>query len=52
MWIDGKDNQGNTIIDACFSLLCLNTMEIYRMGDLTAKTDEFVEVDYQFEIKD
>lgn len=33
-------------------LLNLNTMKGNRMCDLTATTDEFIEVDYQFEIKD
>ena len=31
-------------------LLNLNTMKANRMCDLTAKTDEFIEVDYTFEI--
>ena len=31
-------------------LLNLNTMEGNRMADLTAKTGEFIEVDYTFEI--
>lgn len=31
-------------------LLNLNTMKGNRMCDLTAKTDEFIEVDYTFEI--
>ena len=31
-------------------LLNLNTMKGHRMCDLTARTDEFIEVDYTFEI--
>ena len=39
-------------VNGYYGIICLNTMEVFRMCDLIAKTDEFIEVDYQFEIKD
>ena len=40
-------NNDNLIINC---LLNLNTMKGHRMCDLTARTDEFTEVDYTFKI--
>ena len=45
-------NKFKNVVDGFFGIICLNTMEVFRMCDLIAKTDEFIEVDYQFEIKD